>query len=348
MSVSNSLITLDQQLRRVEISPFEVDNQIVFEYFNNLSSSERDEKFIRAIYIGVLALMEDRIAAFLSKTNNELGTELESLKLIFEMKKELFYKTAIKGALLEGDILEFLINYFEERHLKDTAYISGNTAGSLPKNKTGDIICEVNGEPQVKIVIECKFDKSVKLGEIEAKDVFTKKTDTAWSQLLESQINREAKIGLIVFDISLVDISILRKVDNVGYIPGIGLIAIIDLQKGDYTNLGIAYLIARDLIIHSSEPHIDKDLLAILISRVVKDLNEIISIKSLVQTNIENCKSILKQIEKSILLAEFNQRYLTKYLTDGNINKKDLFDFYQGEEIRTQYNLLEKDIKGML
>ncbi len=66
----------------------------------------------------VFALMEDRISAFLAKTTNELGTELESLKMIFEMKKELFYKTTIKGSLAEEDIAEFLNNYFAEKKLK--------------------------------------------------------------------------------------------------------------------------------------------------------------------------------------------------------------------------------------
>lgn len=46
--------------------------------------------------------MEDRLSAFLSKTSNELGTELESLKMIFEMKKEIFYKSSIKGCLSRG------------------------------------------------------------------------------------------------------------------------------------------------------------------------------------------------------------------------------------------------------
>ena len=85
-------ISLNQQLKRVEIKEFEIENQIVFNYFDSLPVVERDEKLLRAIYIGVLAMMEDRISAFLSKTNNELGTELESLRMIFEMKKELFYQ----------------------------------------------------------------------------------------------------------------------------------------------------------------------------------------------------------------------------------------------------------------
>ena len=74
----------------VEIQDFEIENEIVFRYFDRLPSIERNDKFFRAIYIGVLALMEDRLSSFLSKTTNELGTELESLKIIFDMKKELF------------------------------------------------------------------------------------------------------------------------------------------------------------------------------------------------------------------------------------------------------------------
>ena len=84
-----STIKINQKLKRIEIQEFELDNEIVFNYFDNLPATERDNKLIRAIYIGVLAMMEDRISSFLSKTSNELGTELESLKMIFEMKKEL-------------------------------------------------------------------------------------------------------------------------------------------------------------------------------------------------------------------------------------------------------------------
>ena len=106
------MIYLNQKLKRVEIKEFEIENKVVFNYFNNQPSEDRNSKLIKAIYIGVLALMEDRIASFLSKTTNELGTELESLKMIFEMKKELFYKSTIKGALAEDDIAEFLNEFF--------------------------------------------------------------------------------------------------------------------------------------------------------------------------------------------------------------------------------------------
>ncbi|WP_205943220.1 MULTISPECIES: hypothetical protein [Pedobacter] len=341
------MIHLNQQLKRIEISSFEIENQIAFNFFNNLPASERDEKLLRAIYIGVLALMEDRMSAFLSKTSNELGTELESLKMIFDMKNELFYKSSIKGILAEDEIADFLNQYFTDKRLKDRAILTGNSAGIIPKNKTGDIICEVDGDPNLRIAIECKFDKSVRLGEIETKDLFTRKTDTAWSQLLEAQANRDAKVSLIVFDISLVDNSIIKEFENVGYIPSVGLIAIINSQKGDYSNLAIAYMLARDIALNAKQVDLDKDLLVILVNRLIKDINEITTIKSLVHNNIENNKAILKQLEKSILLMEFNQEYLRKFLVDGTLTKEDLLNYYQGENIKDKYRLIEKDINGL-
>lgn len=341
------MLKINQQLKRIEIKEFEIENQIVFNYFDNLSVSERDEKLLRAIYIGVLALMEDRISAFLSKTSNELGTELESLKMIFDMKKELFYKSAIKGILAEDEIADFLNQYFADKRLKDRAILTGNSAGIIPKNKTGDIICEIDGNPELRIAIECKFDKSIRLGDIETRDLFTRKTDTAWSQLLEAKANRDAKVSLIVFDISLVDNSILREFENVGYIPGVGMVAIINSQKGDYSNLAIAYMLARDIALNAKQVELDKDLLAILVNRIIKDINEITTIKNLVQNNIDNNKAILKQLEKSILLMEFNQQYLKKFLDDGTLTKKDLLDYYSGEEIKDRYKLIEKDINQM-
>lgn len=342
-----STIKINQQLKRVEIKEFEIENQVVFNYFDNLSVSERDEKLLRAIYIGVLALMEDRISSFLSKTSNELGTELESLKMIFEMKNELFYRSTIKGSLAEDDIAEYLNQYFTEKRLKDRAFLTGNIAGTLPKNKTGDIICEVNGTPELKIAIECKFDKSIRLGDIQSRDIFTRKSDTAWNQLIESQANRESKVSLIVFDISLVENSILKDIDNVGYIPGVGFVAIINSQKGDYSNLAIAYMLARDIALNAKEVEIDIDLLSILVNRIIKDINEVLSIKSLIENNIENNKTILKQLEKSMLLMEFNQEYMKKFLKDGTLTKKDLLDYYSGEDVKDKFRIIEKEINKL-
>lgn len=340
-------IKLNQQLKRVEVENFEISNEVVFNYFNNLPANERDEKLFKALYIGVLALMEDRISAFLAKTTNELGTELESLKMIFEMKKELFYKTTVKGFVAEDQVAEFLNNYFVTKKINDKAVLIGNVAGVLPKNKTGDIICELNGNPALRIAIECKFDKSIKLGDIDSKDIFTKKMDTAWSQLLEAQANRDSKVGIIVFDVSLIDNSILKSYENVGYINGIGFVVVINSQAGDYSNLAIAYMLARDIALNAKDVDLDAKFLSVIVNRIIKDINDVLMIKKLVEGNIVNNKEILKQLEKSVLLMEFNQTYLTKFLKDGKFGKKDMLDFYLGDDVKEKYQPLEKELENL-
>lgn len=338
------LVSIDQKNTRVQFSAFEVENKILFEFFNKVPAADRDEQLHKALYIGVLALMEDRLSSFLSRTANELGTELESLKLIFDMKKELFYRSAVKGVLAETDIADFLSEFLGRQKIADRIELTGDRTGAIRRNKTGDIVCHLAGDSGKRIAIECKFDKSIRLGDIQTKDIFTKRADTAWSQLLEAQANRDGQAGIIVFDASLVDNSILVAVQDLKFLPGIGLIAIIDSQRGDYRNLAIAYMLARDIALNSKTMEIDTDVLKIIVNRLIKDARDMALVKHLVNANIDNMKQILAQIEKGILLAEFNQRYLIKFLAEGTLTKEDMLAFYAGEEVKERFRLVEREI----
>ena len=338
------MIKLNQQLRQVEVKNLNVNNEIVFDYFHKVPKEDYQNQLLKAIYIGVLAMMEDRFSAFLSKTQNELGTELENLKRIFDLNKELFYKSTLKGTAAEEDVVSFMNTYFKDNKIKDDVFLTGNDAGAIPKNKTGDVLIHIDGERDLKIGVECKFDKSIKLGDIGDKDVFTKKSDTAWSQLIETKANRDAKVGIIVFDRSVIDKSILSFTEHVGYIPSVGFICVIDSQRGDYTNLVIAYNLSRDIAVNASIPDIDLNTLTVIIKRLLKTIDEFKTIKKLVETNIDTNKKILKQLEKSYMLMEFNQEYLSKFLSDGTLSQKDLLDFYMAEDVKDRFKLIEKEI----
>jgi len=340
-------VSLDQQRRRVEISSFELANEVVFAFFDRLPATDRDEKLHRALYIGVLALMEDRLSTFLSQTANGLGAELESLKLIFDMKQELFYKSAVKGTHAELEIAEFLGELVKSRRYGDSVYLTGSTAGLLPRNKTGDILCEIDGRSDVRIAIECKFDKGIRLGDIRTKDVFAKSTDTCWSQLIEAQANRVGQAGIIVLDAALADSSVLTEVNDLRFIPGVGFVVIVDSARGDYRNLAIAYALARDLALRPSGEGVDLEILSIIVTRTMKDLTDATAIRSLVMANIENAKAILARLEKSILLMEFNGRYLARFIKDGTLSKQDLMNFYAGDDIRDRFRPVEQEIKTL-
>ena len=281
--------------------------------------------------------MEDRLSSFLAKTSNNLGTELESLKMIFDMKQEIFHRSAVKGLAAEEEIAEFLAGFFKEQGLSDSVALTGSSRGNLGKNKTGDLVCEVDGNDEKRIVIESKFDKGLSLGDIASRDVFSSGADTAWSQLIEAQANRDGKAGIIVFDISSVSNSVYKSVQNVRFIPKIGFCVIVDSLKGDYTNLAIAYMLCRDLVKNPSEVDLDKDLLALLVNRIIRDITEIRQIEKLVRSNINNNKKILEQLEKSMLTMEFTRDYLAKFLSDGVLSKNDLLDFYSGDQVRSKF-----------
>lgn len=339
---------IDHELQRVQIDSFEISDELVYRYFDSLPGNEREIALLRAIRIGVLAIMEDRFSAFLSKTTDDLGVQLENLKLLFEMKQEVFHKSAIKGVDAENDIFNFLEAYIERFHFGDVVSLSGSSKGVLKNNKTGDILAYVGGEnSEKKIAIECKFDKSIKLGNVDSPDIASNKYDTAWSQLLEASVNRDANASIIVFDKTLADASIQRAVDGVSYIDNIGFVCIIDYEVSDYHNLAIAYNLARGLALRKDGKNVKMDFVNMLIQRLLKDIHDIQIIEKLVKNNIKNNQQILKNIEKSLLSIEFNQQYLVKYLEDGYLSKADLLDFYQREEIRAKYKLISKEIESI-
>ncbi|RYZ92654.1 MAG: hypothetical protein EOP06_03630 [Proteobacteria bacterium] len=342
-----SFLKLNQKLRRVEVSGFEIDNPIAFSFFDRLAAEDRDATFLRALYLGVLALKEDRLSAFLAKTANELGTELESLKIIFDLKQELFFKSAVKGALAEEDIANYLNEYFEAKKLRDRAQLTGNAAGKIKRNKTGDIVCNVDGRDDLRIVLECKFDKSIRLGDPEKRDLFSRRADTVWSQLLEASANREGRVAIIVLDYSLIDAALLSEVEGVAFVPAIGFIAVVDSQKNDYSNLAIAYGLARNVAMNAKEPVTDQAFLEVLLKRIIFDLRSTREIETLVKANVENNRAILAQIEKSMLSMEFSLECMQRFLRTGKVSREEMLEFYMGDAPKERFKAIELDIKNI-
>ena len=291
---------IDHKLQRVQVDSFEILDELVYRYFGSRPEAEREAALLRAIRIGVLATMEDRFSAFLSKTTDDLGVQLENLKLLFDMKQEVFHKTAIKGVAAENDILEFMEGYIERYHLGDVVSLTGTSKGLLKNSKTGDIMVCVGGENSGrKVAIECKFDKSIKLGDVDSPDIASNKYDTAWSQLLEATVNRGTNASIIVFDKSLADASIHRAVDGVTYVDGIGFICIIDYDAFDYQNLAVAYNLVRGLDLSKDGKNEEVEFVNMLIRRLLKDIRDVQNIEMLLKANIKNNQQIRKNIERA-------------------------------------------------
>ncbi|MBR5028123.1 MAG: hypothetical protein IKX51_02770, partial [Bacteroidales bacterium] len=245
----------------VKIDQCELEDQLVFDYFkNNVKAADYDDSFKKALHIGVLALMEDRIQQFLVKTESDLGVELLNLKYKYDLHQAELKAGQTKGREGETDILTALNTFFQENKLNDEALPTGDKPRK-GKNKTGDIVCYLKDEDgkdtEKTIGIESKFSSAVKLGDITSMTSKKTKTDTAWSQLLETDYNRDTNISMIVFDRSWADDSILEYTNDVRFIPQVGFIVIIDSQSGHFENLYIAYKLARDIAMNAQSEKYD-------------------------------------------------------------------------------------------
>lgn len=370
--MSDPSIRLSQSDKTVTVAKLISHDSLLFELMDKTPSGERAEMLNSVLHIGALAMLEDRISHLIAATERELFPKLEGFKRMFERKKLEFEKTTQKGDKAEVDIVETLNEYIADNGWSDLAQASGTIKGALPRNKTGDVLCVVEMNPessegQTQLAIEVKFDKAVALGDPAVQDVFKgtdsdsgglKKSnfDTAWSQLLETRANRECPFSLMVFDKSIAHASILKKVNDVAFLPGVpGFLVVVDSQAGDYRNLFVAYHVARDLALYSPEhpEGIDAGLLELIVGRIIQYLGSAQKVCDLVDKNtaatIKMTKEVHKEMDRLVHLANFTQDYLKKFLTDKTLTAKDLTEFYYAADAKAAWkqdgSALEKTIE---
>lgn len=370
---TSAKIKLDLKTSAVSIDKLKTDDPLLFELMDKTPAAERSEMLAAVLHIGALAMQEDRIHALIDATEKELFPRLERFKRMFEARKLEFERTTQKGEKAEVDIVDVLNEYIQENGWSDYAEQSGKTKGAVAGNKTGDVLCvlefgEDRPEGLARLAIEVKFDKSIMLGDPETKDIFVSADrlhgdikrssfDTAWSQLLETRANRECPFSMIVLDRQLAHRTVLQKVSDVSYLPGVpGFVVVVDSQAGDYGNLLIAYRIARDLALYyrRDEGEIDVQLLETLVGRIVYFLGSAKKVSDLVRKNtaatVKMNKEVQDQMGRFVHLAEFTQDYLRKFLEDKTLSAKDLTEFYYAAEAkvswRTDGAALEEEIKG--
>lgn len=340
MSSGKKVVILDQKKRTVTIGPVTLDNDLVFSFLDSKPEKEREEIVIKAFNIGIIALYEDRLSAFLAKTANTLGTELERLKYLYDLQQQVFYRTAVKGKEIEQDLTDILQAYIKSKGYKDIVKHTGESVGELPNNKTGDFLVLINGFEDLKIVFESKFDKAKKLGEFLSTDPFVKK-ETAFSQLLEAGVNRGASQSVIVFDYSISDPKLVEKVENTRYYPGIGFVCLVDYERGNFTNLFLCYEIARSMVLAAQNDD-TQAVLTWLVSRFLVDIDFLLGIKKQLLAARDSLAQIWKSVVKGSLSLEFTKEIFNKFLVQGRLTRSDLLELYQSDSIREKYKELEK------
>jgi hypothetical protein len=327
----------------LQIQNLSIENALISEYMESLPAAEREEAVIKALGIGVLAELKGEVSYFLHQTEGELGKHLASLKAIYDLRSMRF-QTSGKGADAEEQVITVL-NEFRDKAAFENDEISdlSRVAGAIPRNKTGDILITVNGDPTKKIAIEVKLDKGVKLGEIIDRDPLAR-TDTAVSQLLEMAANRNTTVNIIVFDEDSVDPTVAKTcVEGVRYLAGTGFIVIVSTRRNDFKTLALVYLLARDLVLAepSSETR-DHHILENIVERLVQVLSDYTSTRKDAEAIIKSAERIISTSEKTLCLVKNTRDYLNEFLTTGDLSQKSLLEFYQAKGAAELINALDK------
>lgn len=320
-------IRISAQDNTVNFPAISSSHPLVLGYFNSLPEAQRMAAFEKAITIGVMAMRDERIAAFLARTESELGANLEFLKSLFETQRLQLKSAPVKGESGEAAVANALAEFAEARNLPDVVQMVGRTAGALPRNKTGDIVCVVgDGDDAPRVVIECKLDKSIRLGDPSADGLTKGRSDTAWSQLVEARANRQADVAIMVFSADSTDRTIGNFTDSVRYAEGIGYVVVIDLMRGDFRPLAIAYELARQQALAKVKEQMDHNLLDALARKLCADLSSALEIKGHLESATASCNAALNQVNSALASASATHKAIQAYLKTGRLDGQQLLE----------------------
>ena len=347
--MATTTIRIDHDNQTVTFPETEVSDELVVQLFDDTSAAEREELYDDILRIGAYAHLEDRIGAFLAKTAERIGGEFEYLKLLFEARKRSMATTE-KGAIAEDDVEQALKALVTDRGWEDSIVPTGNSGGELSggTNKTGDLLACIGGVDGPRLVLEVKFDKSINLGDLADAKHEQNRKDTAWSQLVEAAANRKAGLSMIVFDKGSASSDIKKKVRDVTWLPGAGLAVMVDPERGDYRNLEVAYGFARALLLATARPELDAELLSVVVSRALREVQRCLEAQGHVDTIVGSACALLADLEQSNAALSSIQELLETVDGEHPLTGKDLFALHEGDDVRATIDRVEKELDDLV
>lgn len=336
----------------VVVEHLTLTHPLVIEYLSKVKAGERCDAVRQAIGIGVLALMEDRVSAFLARTENELGVQLENLKLLYK-NREILAGTTRKGTIAEVEYADALRDIIRAAGFADTLALTGSSPED-ELNKTGDILITIN-DPRLSspklIAIESKMVGNIVLGTI-AKRAVTADGDTVLSQLLEMKCNRKSHEQIIVLDEATAKDAIKDEVGTLRYFEERGFVAITDRSRYNFEPLRIAYLLARRMVIeralaeqNGSGVKLRIDAINLVIEKFFRNLELLDSIKdSFLEIRKQTFVGI-SNLDKMQLAVERDREAVNKLLSTGSLTDDELFDVLEHAGLCKEWRAREAALK---
>jgi hypothetical protein len=250
--VASKFIKLDAKKKAVVFGGSHlIEDEFLYECFRAKGPDGYDEAFKEFLTVGAYAWQEDRLYAFFRKVEDEVEGRLEELKVLYKVR-QLNEVTTQKGAVAEREAKQALDEFVVGRGWPDRVTDLSTAEGEIAGRKVGDLMVEI-GDTKKKVVIEAKIDKSVPLGDPTTTDnrrnKSVKSEKSAYGQNLTSLANRNADVAIIFFDTSATSSQIAeveKEHNGILFVPELpGFVVVVDKARDDWTNLLVAYSLAR-------------------------------------------------------------------------------------------------------
>lgn len=303
--------------------------------------AERDPALEAVLRLGSLALLDDRISAFLEDADGQITRRFEQLKVLHDLRRSTWARGTDKGAIGEQWVDDELSDYAAKVGWGDKFEITGEQSGVLAGaseksvNKSGDVLAVTDAGK--RIAIEVKF-ANIPAGPLYERDYANKPPDSAWSQTVEGIANRNADIGFIVFDRSNMNPALKKLVPDIGYLEGSGLVCVVDWERGQRANLYAAYSIARALA-HMPNFSRHPEAIAALVSQAQAVVKELSQLNSHIDKIIDSAK---KTEDLALAMSGAIAQHLATLSAIGGqlqtagereLTARDQIDHFKGAEI---------------
>jgi uncharacterized membrane protein len=121
----------------------------------------------------------------------------------------------------------------------------------------------------------------------------------------------------------------------------------IDVERGDYRNLVVAYTFARSLLLAVARPDLEAELLAVVVSRALAEVKRCLGVRKHVEAIVESARKLLKDLGQSEAALESILELLGSIDADNPLGAAELFTLHQGEDVRNKLARTEKEMEGL-
>ena len=355
-------IELDKKSETISINHEFQINASLFDWIvkSKLSKANMHKLIDTALQIGLLAKMQGKVSQTLNMFKDQVDSEISLIQSYMESMEYKFRNVPSFKTSLEDVVADELIKHVNKSGKKDRILVTGAQAED-GTSKKGDVMSTILQEGiSENLAIEVKFSQGYQTGydrKVTKKGVRADPKHVI-EQVLGSQANRNSEYSIFVIDAELDPFDMNGR--TIEFFPDIkGFIAVVDLERGDFEPLTIAYDLARSMTIAQQPINFDYGVLSFLLQDLELTMKRQIHIEEVGTKILSEFHSHNKDVIKSLdstskkmkehmeifegelastkkAISEM-RRLLTSFFEDGDLTPKELRQFWLKEKENSLY-----------